>query len=520
MIDRRSAWQRLYVPRYVTAVGVVCGWVGVYFAFRGHWLGVVLPLLATGLTMVALRRGDRLASTARASLRAALETADARNRALERLSQLASVMLKDVTLANLFQAVADAAADLLEADGAGITLLVEEGRFLRVEATAGFLAGTKGELLSSSDSLSGWVVLHDQAVVSDNIYEDPRATRLAGLESPLRTGALVPLRSAGVVIGTLGVVNRRDGRRFDDDDLKLLRTLGDQAVVAFDRAHTFDEIRRNERDLTAKNIELERATRLKSEFLANMSHELRTPLNAIIGFSDLILSGGLGDISSEQRDLLEAVLRNGRHLLALINSVLDLSKIEAGRMTLALGRTDLRGAITAAITDTASLRTAKHQECDLRMDDGPLQIVADGVRVRQILFNLLSNASKFTPEGGQITLTVVRTTNAPLPVPADRAGEQSRLIPREAAWVAVADTGIGIQPEDLGKLFQEFSQVDSSASRQQQGTGLGLALSRRFVELHGGTIGAESVYGKGSTFWFILPVDGPVRRMAARSGAT
>jgi len=519
MIDRRAAWQRLYVPTYVTAAGVVCGWVGVYFAFRGHWLGVALPLLATGLTMVALRRGDRLARTGRASLRVALETADARNRALERLSQLASVMLKDVTLPNLFQAVADAAVDLMQADGAGITLLVEEGRFLRVEATAGILAGSQGELLPSSASLSGWVVLNDQAVVSDNIYEDPRATRLAGLGSPLRTGALVPLRSAGVVIGTLGVVNRRDGRRFDDDDLRLLRTLGDQAVVALNRAHTFEEIRRNERDLTAKNIELERATRLKSQFLANMSHELRTPLNAIIGFSDLILSGGLGDVSSDQRDLLEAVLRNGRHLLALINSVLDLSKIEAGRMTLALAGTDLREAITGAIADTASLRTAKQQDCDLRMDDGPLHIVADGVRVRQILFNLLSNASKFTAGGGQITLTLVRT-NAPLPVPGDRAGEQSRLIPRDAAWVAVADTGIGIQPEDLGKLFQEFSQVDSSASRQQQGTGLGLALSRRFVELHGGTIGAESVYGKGSTFWFILPVDGPVRRTAARSGVT
>jgi signal transduction histidine kinase len=518
MTGRRPVWDRLYVPAYVTAGAVVCGWVGVYLAFRGHWLGVALPLLATCLTLVALRRGDRLARASRARLRAALETAAARNRALERLSQLASVMLQDVTLPSLFQAVADAAADLLQAEGAGITLLVEEGRFLRFEATAGTLAGVKGDLLPSNASLSGWVVQHDQPVVSDDVEGDARAARMAGFTSPMRTGAVVPLRSAGVVIGTLGVVNRRDGQRFDDDDLKLLRTLGDQAVVALDRARTFEEIRRNERDLTAKNVELERATRLKSEFLANMSHELRTPLNAIIGFSDLILSGGLGEVSSEQRDLLEAVLRNGRHLLALINSVLDLSKIEAGRMTLALAATDLHEAITGAVADTASLRTAKHQECQVHMDDGALQVVADGVRVRQILFNLLSNASKFTPDRGQIALTVVRTS-APLPLPADRAGEQARLVPRDAVWVAVSDTGIGIRPEDMDKLFQEFSQVDSSASRQQQGTGLGLALSRRFVELHGGTIGAESIHGKGSTFWFILPVDGPVRRGALRAGA-
>ena len=517
MNDRRPVWQRLYVPKYVTAGAVVCGWVGVYFAFRGHWLGVVLPIATTVLTLVALRRGDRLARSRRQSLSAALETADARNRALERLSQLASVMLQEVTLPNLFQAVADAAADLLQAEGAAITLLVEEGRFLRIEATSGLLAGSKGELIPSNASLGGWVVQQDQAVLSDDVYGDPRATRLTSVASPLRTGAIVPLRSAGVVIGTLGVVNRVDGRAFQTDDLKLLRTLGDQAVVALDRAHTFEAIRRNERDLTAKNVELERATRLKSEFLANMSHELRTPLNAIIGFSDLILSGGLGEISHEQRDLLEAVLRNGRHLLDLINSVLDLSKIEAGRMTLALAGTDLREAITEAVADTASLRTAKRQDCEVNLDDGPLQIVADGVRVRQILINLLSNASKFTPAEGRVTLRAVRT-NAPLPVPSDRAGDQSKLASRDAVWVAVSDTGIGIQPEDMHKLFQEFSQVDSSASRQQQGTGLGLALSRRFVELHGGTIGAESVYGTGSTFWFILPAEGPFRRGPLRTG--
>ncbi len=492
MTERRPAWQRLYVPAYVTAGAVVCGWLGVYFAFHDHWLGIALPLITTGLTFIALRRG-------------------------ERLSQLSAVMLRDVTLPNLFQAVAAGAADLLGAEGAAITLLVEEGRFLRVEATAGVLAATKGVLLPSQSSLCGWVVQHDQPIASADVAADPRVAPIPGLDVPIRTGAIAPLRSAGVVIGTLWVVNRHGGHAFEDHHLRLLRTLGDQAVMALDRAHTFEEIRRNERDLTAKNVELERATRLKSEFLANMSHELRTPLNAIIGFSDLLLSGGMGELPHEQRDLLEAVLRNGRHLLALINSVLDLSKIEAGRMTLALAATDVREAITGAVADTASLRTAKHQRCDIQMDDGSLQIVADGVRIRQILFNLLSNASKFTPDHGQITLSVVRT-DAPLPVPADRAGEQSRLAARAAVWIAVSDTGIGIRPEDMEKLFQEFSQLDSSASRHQQGTGLGLALSRRFVELHGGTIGAESIFGKGSTFWFILPVEGPRRRGPLRTG--
>ena len=130
--------------------------------------------------------------------------------------------------------------------------------------------------------------------------------------------------------------------------------------------------------------------------------------------------------------------------------------------------------------------------------------------MRQVLFNLLSNASKFTPEGGLVSLSAVRTP-VPLSIPSERAGEKTRLVSRDAVWVSVRDSGIGIRPEDMHKLFQVFSQVDSSASRQQQGTGLGLALCKQFVEMHGGAIGAESIVGGGSTFWFILPVEGPLR---------
>jgi signal transduction histidine kinase len=245
-----------------------------------------------------------------------------------------------------------------------------------------------------------------------------------------------------------------------------------------------------------------------------MSHELRTPLNAIIGFSDLILEGGVGEVGGQQREFTEAVLRNGKHLLSLINSALDLAKIEAGRMTLSLGITDLREAIVGAVADTASLRTAKRQECTLDLDPASLTIVADGGRIRQILFNLLSNASKFSPEDGKISLAAVRT-RAPLRQPAERAGDQTRLVPQDVVWVSVTDEGIGIKREDMPKLFQEFSQVDSSSSRRAQGTGLGLALCKKFVEMHGGTIGADSLAGKGTALWFLLPAEGPVRRSAA-----
>jgi signal transduction histidine kinase len=325
---------------------------------------------------------------------------------------------------------------------------------------------------------------------------------------------MIPLRSAGVTVGTVSVYNRHDGQPFSDHDLRLLQILGDQVVVGLDRASVLEESKRNELALRTKNRELQRATQLKSEFLANMSHELRTPLNAIIGFSDLILEGGTGELTPQQREFTEAVARNGKHLLSLINSALDLSKIEAGRMTLSLAVTDLREAIERAVADTASLRTAKRQECRLHLDSALLTVVADGGRIRQILFNLLSNASKFTPEDGKIAVTAVRT-RAPLRQPAERAGDQARLVPKEVVWVSVTDEGIGIKREDMPKLFQEFSQVDSSSSRRAQGTGLGLALCKKFVEMHGGTIGADSVYGKGAAFWFLLPAEGPMRRVSS-----
>jgi signal transduction histidine kinase len=507
----RYDWTQVDLARILTGIALVVGWLGIYFAFNGHWLGILLPLVTTGLTFAALRAGDARARRRSTALRDALALSAARNRELERLRRVAATLLASSELSGLLQEVSDAAVDLLQAEGSAVALVVEEGRFLRVHAATGTLAGARDRLVPSDGSLVGTVVANGAPLLSENMDSDPRSYKMPGLGISLRTAAIVPLRSAGLAIGTVSVYNRRDGRPFDDHDLQLLQTLGDQVVVGIDRASVLEESRRNERALAAKNTELLRATRLKSEFLANMSHELRTPLNAIIGFSDLMLSEDVGGISPQQREFLEAVLRNGQHLLELINGILDLSKIEAGRMVLSLAATDLREAITGAVADTASLRSAKRQEVWLELDNQPLYVVADGVRVRQVLFNLLSNASKFTAEEGTIILTAL-STRAPIAPPADRAGDDRKLVTKDVVWVAVADTGMGIAPEDMPRLFQEFSQVDSSASRQAQGTGLGLALSKKLVEMHGGTIGAESLPGRGSTFWFILPADGPTRR--------
>jgi signal transduction histidine kinase len=218
-----------------------------------------------------------------------------------------------------------------------------------------------------------------------------------------------------------------------------------------------------------------------------MSHELRTPLNSIIGFSDMLLTEEAGGLSPIQRDFLETVARNGRHLLALISELLDLSKIEAGRLRLTLESLDLRDLLREAAENVRAQTEQRHHRLEVDVPDEPLQVSADHVRVRQILLNLLSNAIKFTPDGGQVRL-VGRADNG-------------------GARVEVIDTGIGIAPADQSKLFQEFVQLDASASRQYEGTGLGLALCKRLVELHGGRIGVESDHGRGSTFWFTLPHD-------------
>jgi signal transduction histidine kinase len=498
-------------PGPLTYLSLLVGWGAIYAAYQGSWLGAALAAVCMVGGLLAVRRGRILARRQRARLEGAIAASVARNRELELLRRLGSTLLDVQSSRELLDEVVQLSANLLQAEGAAIMLVAEEGRFLRIAAGAGLLGSAGGSLLPIDKSLAGCAVLNDEPITSDDMERDPRNFSIDTLPSTLDRAICVPLRSSGVVIGAACAYNRLDGKLFDEHDVALLGALGEQVAVGLDRATMLEETRRNEKELASKNRELVRVTKLKDEFLANMSHELRTPLNAIIGFSELLLMPGAGTLDEQQRDFLESIARNGRHLLGLINNILDLSKIEAGRMTVHLTRVDLRESIQGAVTDTGSLRSAKRQEVSIDVGAEPLFVVADHIRVRQVLINLLSNASKFTPEGGTVSLSALRTP-VPLPIPTDRAGDKPRLASRDAVWVSVQDSGIGIRPGDMGKLFQVFSQVDSSSTRQQQGTGLGLALCKQFVEMHGGTIGAESVYGGGSTFWFILPVEGPIRQ--------
>jgi signal transduction histidine kinase/HAMP domain-containing protein len=315
------------------------------------------------------------------------------------------------------------------------------------------------------------------------------------LSAPMPQGlVLVPLRAGTKLVGVLGVI---PGTQFDADERGALDQAAPNLAIACERGAAHHntrrlavEVRQTAKRLEQLNADLDAVMKSKDLFLSNISHELRTPLNSIIGFTDLLLTQELGPVLSEQqRDFLETVARNGRHLLELINELLDLQRIAAGRMELKPQAVDLEALLSEA-AGTVQAQAQKHQHA-LVVTPPPqgLRVQADKGRVRQVLLNLLSNAIKFTPDGGRITV-VAGPVNG---------GDASEV------RIAITDTGIGIAPEDQPKLFQEFSQLDASPSRKYEGTGLGLALSRRLIELHGGAIGVESEMGKGSTFWFTLP---------------
>jgi signal transduction histidine kinase/putative methionine-R-sulfoxide reductase with GAF domain len=379
----------------------------------------------------------------------------------------------------VLDALVESAGRLCEA--ADTFLLLVEGDQLRVAALHPSVEGG----VVSNPIQTGWVAGRAVAEVRMVHVED-----LANAQSefPLgweiaarlghRTVVATPLVRKGVPLGAL-FLRRRQVRPFSDKEIALLQTFADQAVIAIENVRLFHEI-------AHKNRQLEAASHHKSEFLANMSHELRTPLNAVIGFSEVLLQRMFGDLNAKQDEYLKDVYASGQHLLSLINDILDLSKIEAGRMELAAAPFRLPTALENAVTLVKERATRHGITLELSLDPRLDELMGDERKVKQVLLNLLSNAVKFTPEGGRISVKAGLTDGA--------------------VEISVTDSGIGIAPEDQAAIFEEFRQVGSDDARKQEGTGLGLTLARKFVELHGGRIWVESEVGRGSTFTFTLPV--------------
>ena len=404
---------------------------------------------------------------------------------LKALGEVSQVVSSTLDLEAVLTRIVSHAVQLSGTDGGAIYEYDEDSEEFLLRATDHMEEELINALRANpphlGDGLVGRAASTREPIQIPNILEErtyaPRMRQL--LERfGFRASLAVPLLREDRIIGGL-VVRRKSTGEFRPEVIELLKTFATQSVLAIQNARLF-------REIEDKSRQIEAANRHKSEFLANMSHELRTPLNAIIGFSEVLQEKLFGDLNEKQAEYTDDILTSGRHLLSLINEILDLSKVEAGRMELELATFDLPLAIDNARTFVRERATKHGIALDVAVDDRLGDFLGDERKIKQILLNLLSNAVKFTPEGGRIGIDARQTDGS--------------------VEISVSDTGVGIAAEDQPKVFEEFRQVGSDYAHKVEGTGLGLTLAKKFVELHGGKIWVESEPGKGSTFTFTLPI--------------
>jgi signal transduction histidine kinase len=392
------------------------------------------------------------------------------------LYEVGKEITSTLDLGTRLQTIADAAARMARADKSLILLIdAEEERLTRAVGHGYSREQLNGHTFEEfQDGISGWVLRERAPTLSADIQMDERnrgKALAAARRSGARSAAVAPLLIGDEVMGTLTVVNSQRDKAFTEADLNLVTMLAGQAAVAIQNAWLYQAAQESDR--------------LKSAFLASMSHELRTPLNSIIGFTGIMLQGLVGSLNPEQEKQLNMVYGSARHLLALINDVLDISKIEAGQLEVTSEPFDMRETIKKVVQTVAPLAGKKGLALVTEIAPDVGQITSDRRRVEQILINLVNNGVKFTEDG-----------------------EVRILCEVSDGWlvIRVVDTGIGIKPEDMGELFKAFRQIDTGVARQHEGTGLGLSICKRLVEMLGGDIWAESEWGVGSTFTFTLPV--------------
>ncbi|MFW5696357.1 MAG: GAF domain-containing protein, partial [Phototrophicaceae bacterium] len=362
---------------------------------------------------------------------------------------------------------------LVLAAGAG-----EAGREMMERGHAIPMTNTNSLVVKAATDLTGVIV--NDVIASPHFLPNP-------LLPDTQSEMAIPMVIGGRVVGVLDVQSDIIDR-FDDEDLRVKTVLAEQIAIAVQNAQFFAEtVSQAERERQIAD-QLREVDRLKSQFLANMSHELRTPLNSIIGYSEVLLDGVDGELTEDAEEDVQAIHSSGKHLLSIINEILDLAKIEAGEMKLEIQPVELVEFTQEIVRTGQVLVKDKPVELELVANGHMPTVCADPIRLRQILWNLVSNAVKFTEEGSVI-------------VDLKPSADQANMV-----VVTVRDTGVGMSQENLNVIFERFSQVDGSSTRRAGGTGLGLTITQQLIQMHGGDIDVASVEGEGSTFWFTLPV--------------
>lgn len=436
---------------------------------------------------------------------------------LTTLNRISQAITSTLDLTETLTIITENTTQLLQVDAASVVLHDKDADDLWFAAASGEASEfVQGKRLALGQGILGWVSQTGEPLLVPDTFSDPRYFSDFDAQSGFQARSIlcVPLLVKGQPIGAIEAINKENGT-FDEEDLRLLTRMAVPAATAIENAQLFtqsqQEIKERKRaeaaleveraqlarrveertlDLRTANAELARAARMKDEFLASVSHELRTPLNAVLGISEALQEEVFGEMNEKQLGSLRSIEESGRHLLSLINDILDLSKVEAGKLELDLMPTPIEAVCQASLRMVKQNAHKKRLKIHASYDSLVTTVVADERRVKQVLVNLLSNAVKFTPDGGEIGIDVV-------------GDEQAK-----AVLITVWDTGIGIADEDLAQLFQPFVQLDSRLAREYAGTGLGLSLVLRMMELHGGSVSVQSEVGKGSRFTVSFPWQG------------